>query len=362
VPASDQVFAASQTQEVGDAIAEVWERILGVPASRGDHLLDVLVNSHGMERSRQLGLLLSEIGVATGVSLPLTIAYESPSAAALTQKVQKGTWPHFQRPVRLQSGVGEPLFVLPGAGGLGLDVIMLVRYLTFPGPIFLNPPRGVDGDEPHRALDAIVADHVAILRNIQPHGPYWLLGHSWGGLIALEIARVLRACGETIAFLGMIEPVVGELDWTYRLWLEYMGKRFRYHLAELRQIGSPSAAARYVSKRLTPLFGRIGRLFGYNKWSGLAGAVGTLPGPLGAVVDAEIELIDAYRLRYYDGAATLFATRAGHAADCDPEKIWPGKLRSFDLQWVEGNHESILTEPGVKSLARQVSASLASHR
>ena len=361
-PAANPSCAASLTPAVGDVVAEAWERILGVPASRGDHLLDVLVNSDGLPRSQQLGLLLSEIGAATGVRLPLTVVFGSPTAAALVEMLQNRDWPQYERPVRMQSGVGQPLFVLPGIGGIGLDVVTLLRFLTFPGPIYLNPPKGIEGTEPHHTVEANVADRVAVIRTVQPHGPYWLLGHSWGGVVALEIARSLRASGETIAFLGMIEPVVNERSWTYGAWFEYMGKRLRHHLIELGQIRSPGAAIRYGSKRLAPLVGRIGRLFGFNQWSSLTAVVDMLPAPLDAVLAAEIEIIDAYRLRHYEGEATLFATRSGHAAECDPNKIWPAKLGRLDLQWVAGDHESILTVPSVKNLAAAFSATLAARQ
>jgi acetoacetyl-CoA synthetase len=361
-PAANRSRAASLTPAVGDVVAEAWERILGVPASRGDHLLDVLVNSDGVVRSQQLSFLLSEIGAATGVHLPLTVVFGSPTAAALVEMVQNRDWPQYERPVRMRSGVGQPLFVLPGVGGMGLDVLTLVRFLNFPGQIYFNPPQGIDGTEPHRTLDALVADHVAIIRTAQPHGPYWLLGHSWGGVVALEVARSLRASSETIAFLGMIEPVVSERSWTYGVWLEYMGKRLRHHLMELGQIRSPRAAIRYGIKRLTPLVGRIGRLFGFYQWSSLADVVDMLPAPLDAVLAAEIEIIDAYRLRPYEGEATLFATRSGHAAECDPKKIWPAKLGRLDLHWIAGDHLSILSVPGVKNLAAVISATLAAHR
>ncbi|MGA9487611.1 MAG: alpha/beta fold hydrolase [Methylocella sp.] len=333
-----------------------------MPASRGDHLLDVLVNSDGLPRSQQLGLLLSEIGAATGVHLPLTVVFGSPTAAALVEMVQNRDWPQYERPVRMQSGVGQPLFVLPGIGGIGLDVVTLLQFITFPGPIYLNPPKGIDGTEPHHTVEANVADHVAVIRSVQPQGPYWLLGHSWGGVVALEIARSLRASGETIMFLGMIEPVVNERSWTYGAWLEYMGKRLRHHLIELGQIRSPRAAIRYGSKRLAPLVGRIGRLFGFNQWSSLADVVDMLPAPLDAVLAAEIEVIDAYRLRPYEGEATLFATRSGHAAECDPKKIWPAKLGRLDLHWIAGDHLSILSVPGVENLAAAISATLAARQ
>ena len=140
-PAANPSCAASLTPAVGDVVAEAWERILGVPASRGDHLLDVLVNSDGLPRSQQLGLLLSEIGAATGVHLPLTVVFGSPTAAELVEMLQNRDWPQYERPVRMKSGVGQPLFVLPGIGGIGLDVVTLLRFLTFPGPIYFNPPQ-----------------------------------------------------------------------------------------------------------------------------------------------------------------------------------------------------------------------------
>jgi acetoacetyl-CoA synthetase len=354
--------AAEQTSAIGEAVAEAWERVLGLPASRGDHLLNVLIGSHGLLRSQQLGLLLSEIGDATDVHLPLAVVFGSPTAATLAEMVQNRNWPEFERPVRIRSGTGQPLFIVPGVGGMGLDVLNLARSLAFPGPIYLNPPQGIDGTEPHRTCDALVADHVAVIRSVQPHGPYWLLGHSWGGVVALEIARSLHDSGETIAFLGMIEPVVGERSWTYVAWLEYMGKRLRHHLVELSQIRSSRAALRYTSRRLAPLAGRIGRLFGFNHWSSLTAVVDVLPAPLDVVLAAEIEVIDAYRLRYYPGEATLFATRSGHASECDPKKIWSPKLRKLDLQWVAGDHESILTEPSVNKIAEMISVALAVRR
>jgi acetoacetyl-CoA synthetase len=361
-PAANPSCAASLTPAVGDVVAEAWERILGVPASRGDHLLDVLVNSDGLPRSQQLGLLLSEIGAATGVHLPLTVVFGSPTAAELVEMLQNRDWPQYERPVRMQSGVGQPLFVLPGIGGIGLDVVTLLRFLTFPGPIYFNPPQGIDGTEPHRTLNVLVADHVAVIRTVQPHGPYWLLGHSWGGVVALEIARSLRASGETIMFLGMIEPMVSERNWPYGAWLEFMGKRLRSHLMELGQLKSPRVAIRYVRQRLVAMVGRIGRLFGFNQWSALAAVVDVLPPPLDKVLAAESEVIDAYRLRHYEGEATLFATRSGHAAVCDPKKIWPAKLGRLDLQWVTGDHESIMTVPSVKNLAAAISATVAARQ
>ena len=36
------------------------------------------------------------------------------------------------------------------------------------------------------------------MRAIRPHGPYVLGGHCYGGIVALEMARQLRAAGERV--------------------------------------------------------------------------------------------------------------------------------------------------------------------
>jgi thioesterase domain-containing protein len=352
-------LAEFSVMNIDDAVSQAWERTLGVPAHRDDRLFDVLANRDGAARSQQLGLLLSEIAQATGVELPLTVAFGSPTAADLIEMVRTHTWPLYQRPVQMQSGVGAPLFIFPGIGGMGLDLVALARDLTFPGPVYLAPPQGIDGLAPHRTFDEIVADHIAVLRTVQPHGPYWLLGYSLGGLVALEISRRLRRSGEVIAFLGMIEPELREQDWPYGVWFEYMRKRLLHHWAAFRQISSPRAALRYGSKRIEPLIGRIRRLFGNHSWAPMLTLAERLPAPLAKIWCAETEALDAYRLRPYEGDVTLFATRSGHAALCDPMKIWPSKVNRFDLQWIPGDHMSSLTEPKVKDTADFISAEIA---
>src|SRR5262249_23289143 len=65
--------------------------------------------------------------------------------------------------------------------------------------------RGMDGEaEPFIHMDGMVTHYVAEIRLVQPHGPYFLCGYSFGGRLALEVARKLVAQGETVKFLGII--------------------------------------------------------------------------------------------------------------------------------------------------------------
>ncbi len=47
---------------------------------------------------------------------------------------------------------------------------------------------------------------IDAMRCVQPHGPYRLTGWSYGGVLAIEIARQLRANGEEVDYVGLVDP------------------------------------------------------------------------------------------------------------------------------------------------------------
>ena len=51
----------------------------------------------------------------------------------------------------------------------------------------------------------MAADYVTEIRRVQPHGPYFLAGHSFGGRVSFEIAQQLVRAGESVSFLGLID-------------------------------------------------------------------------------------------------------------------------------------------------------------
>jgi thioesterase domain-containing protein len=73
-------------------------------------------------------------------------------------------------------------------------------------PIFGLQPLPLDGKH-HipRTIEAMAADYIAEIREVQPHGPYSLAGHSFGGRVSFEIAQQLARQGEHISFLGLID-------------------------------------------------------------------------------------------------------------------------------------------------------------
>jgi len=59
-------------------------------------------------------------------------------------------------------------------------------------------------------LNDLVNAHVRSIRRHCPDGPYSLIGHSLGGVVAYEIAAQLEAGGSTVKSLVMLDPINNE--------------------------------------------------------------------------------------------------------------------------------------------------------
>jgi len=62
--------------------------------------------------------------------------------------------------------------------------------------------------ETPESIIQLASQYLAEVRQVQPHGPYHFCGFSAGGMIAFEMAQQLRAAGERIGTLLLVEPTV----------------------------------------------------------------------------------------------------------------------------------------------------------
>jgi surfactin synthase thioesterase subunit len=69
---------------------------------------------------------------------------------------------------------------------------------------------GHDGAEaPLASVEALAARILQEVRVVQPHGPYLIGGHSFGGIVAYEMARQLLAAGQQVARHPLRLPSIG---------------------------------------------------------------------------------------------------------------------------------------------------------
>jgi thioesterase domain-containing protein/acyl carrier protein len=183
-----------------ERLARLWAQLLKVDRiDRRDNFFDLGGNS-------LLGLrLMFEINRAFGKRAPLRLLLSAPTIAGLAHQL-------------LQETAAGPVSLVPlQAGGQGAPIFMihwierdLARRLGGRRPVyglsFGLAATGGDGDlPPPDGIAAVALHYIEEMQAAQPRGPYNLIGHSAGGLIAFEMARRLSEAGEAVAFLGLLD-------------------------------------------------------------------------------------------------------------------------------------------------------------
>ncbi|HET7460752.1 MAG TPA: amino acid adenylation domain-containing protein, partial [Longimicrobium sp.] len=138
--------------------------------------------------------------------------------AALTQAIHgaragAGTLPAdgHSAVLKLQGGKPgvAPLFCVPGAGTSVTSFIGLLGALDPSWPVYGLQPRGLDGRTvPHSTVQAAAENYLRAVRQACPEGPLHLLGHSFGGWVAFEMALRLREAGRPVGSLTILDSEV----------------------------------------------------------------------------------------------------------------------------------------------------------
>ncbi|MEU4743082.1 amino acid adenylation domain-containing protein [Actinosynnema sp. NPDC023658] len=108
-------------------------------------------------------------------------------------------------PIR-PSGSKPPLFVLHSGLGSSLPYVGLARSLDPEVPIYgiQSPSVGRLAPLPE-SIEAVAEEYIPHLKSVQPEGPYHLLGWSFGGVLAHEIAVRLQARGDEVALVADLD-------------------------------------------------------------------------------------------------------------------------------------------------------------
>ena len=143
-----------------------------------------------------------------GVELGLRAVFETPTVAGLAAHPNSGNSDDafaVLLPLRSQ-GYRSPLFCLHPGGGIGWSYRGLTKHLGPECPIYAVQARGLSREESRpTSVEEMAADYVEQIRSVQPVGPYYLLGWSFGGLVAHAVATQLQQRGQPIALLTMLD-------------------------------------------------------------------------------------------------------------------------------------------------------------
>jgi thioesterase domain-containing protein len=281
--------------------------------------------------------LTSRIEKEFGRKLTLTALIQAPTVEEMVRLIREedASWSPL---VALQStGTKPPFFFVHGLGGTVMRFHELSRHMM-DRPFLCFQAQGIDGKLP--VLDRVggMAElYCEHLRKAQPEGPYYLGGYSFGGLVALEMARRLAHAGQEIGLLALVDTYfVGQQSNSSLL------NRFFSMSLDQKMVYLKKRATRYrrgIKRRIDAL---------------------SLPAAVKAVREACAVAEQRYRPSVFSVPLTLFraSEKALRGLDGSQSGWQQYAAGGVEIHEIDGDHGNILNEPNVRQLAAALRARL----
>ena len=152
--------------------------------------------------------LISRIRATLNVELPIRVLFEAPSVSALVGRLgERVDNDAFETLTPLQpSGAQTPVFCIHPTGCIAWSYLGLARHLGPDVPLYGLQARGITRPAVLPSdVGSMAADYLEHIQKVQPSGPYRLLGWSFGGVVAQEIAVQLQERGEQVELLASLD-------------------------------------------------------------------------------------------------------------------------------------------------------------
>ncbi|MBS3026577.1 MAG: amino acid adenylation domain-containing protein [Dolichospermum sp. DET50] len=329
--------------ELEQQLTKIWEVILGIqPISIKDNFFDL--GGHSLLAVR----LLAQIEKTFSINLPLAAIFQSPTIEELANILDSQGWssPWYSL-VPLQPKGSRPLL-------FGIHHFYsqdLIRHLGEEQPIYsLHYGMAAPVNQPLTLpkMEDLAAHYIQEMRSLQPQGPYFLMGSSFGGVLAYEMAQQLFAQGQQVSLLALFDSSIQKSNlkllsfshWLTLLW--NLGFSEFWKKAKFRM---KSKFSQLISRYLSPM----------NRTN-----------PFDSQYFPHIfneDLIKAtwndYTPKSYSGRVVLF--KAINIVDVStsiiysvepPEVVWRKFVNGeLVVHEVPGNHTTILEDPNVQIIA-----------
>ena len=327
-------------------LAEMWQTTLGIPRisvrasffSLGASSLAALRLVTRMNRIYTTDLGLASLISASSIEAIADIIRNQVSAKTTSVLV----------PLK-SDGDEAPLFIIHGVGGNVINFYGLSMRIDPCQPVYGVQAQSLLAGQPALLrLEDMAAYYIDAIRKVRPHGPYRLLGYSFGGTVVLEMAHQLRAMGELVAPVGMLDARSKHYEEEFRGAMPVEDKvkrrldRFRGNTGSL----SWSSRFSYISEKIKTRAIRF-----ICKFAAMIG-LAKVPSFLKSAYDINYVAINRYKPRPYDGKLILFRAAEQDFVNAPRDLGWEQIfLQGVEVHDIPGDHERMFLEPSIDILA-----------
>jgi thioesterase domain-containing protein len=267
--------------------------------------------------------LFSEIRRVAGVDLAPMLLYQAPTLESLAELIEVRS-SRYQPLICLKPGSERPpVFMAHGIGGSLFELSRLTSSLHTRRAIYGMQVRGLDGGHaPFASIGEMASTYLPAVKQIQPRGPYVLVGYSLGGLVVLQMAQQLLESGERIALLALIDS--------------YPHPRYLSASERLRLLRAESMRkSRRLLFRTTSAATRS-PLYSAPPDAAFAPA-------LKRVRSAAERALRAYRPEFYPGTLHFFQAATPTRFPANAQSVWSNLSAEMKTEIVPGDHLGMIT-------------------
>ena len=359
------------SDEIERGLVQLWEDLLGVdPIGVDDDFFEL--GGHSLIALR----LFAAIKQRFGVDQPMSVLFDASTVSKLGEFIRaevggpitaEGDGTESDAPagpitagmrhvVQMSPDPGtgtKPFFLVAGMFGNILNLRHLAMLIGADRAVYGVQAKGLrDEEEPHTCFEDMATAYLEEIRRVQPEGPYFLGGFSGGGISAYEMAQQLRAVGEEVAMIVMLDTPLPGLGGGLS-----KADKVLMQLQRMQQM-KLDYPAWYLRKKLE---------YRRNQQGIEAPQQATHEFRTQAIVDAFMEAVGSYTASPYDGDVHLYRPALNEEFRLTGDRYidkhfnfqvadngWTGHVQDLFVREVPGDHDSMVLEPNVRVLATKV--------
>jgi thioesterase domain-containing protein len=185
--------------EIETKLARIWAEVLKLDrVGRYDNFFEL--GGHSLLTLRTIAMLQQE-----GIHVSAADIFAHSTVHSLSTEIgARAGQVLADSAILMKSGGSETPIFLPhcGAGEL-VYVSVLAQWMNCDAPIYGLPPQSAA--TPLQSIEGMATRMVHMIRAVQPVGPYRIVGYSFGGVLAYEIAAQLLGADQPVEFLGILD-------------------------------------------------------------------------------------------------------------------------------------------------------------